>query len=329
VEEHVNIAQEMAMKRKSLIGHTGFVGSNLDRQTKFICKYNSSNIESIRGEKFDLVVSAGTRAEMWLANQFPDRDKENIDCLISNLEKVDTNDIVLISTIEVYNSPHNVDEESTIDPEKLKPYGKNRFYLEQFVCENFHKHHIIRLPNLFGTGLKKNFLFDLMNRVPRIIISNKYLEILEHISKDERELLTNNYSVDGNGNYQICNGISQDILKRLRRVLEGVNFSSLVFTHKDSSFQYYNLDCLWADILKVIDADLRVVNFATEPVKASELARIAFNVDFDNITERIPFKYDFKTKFDAVFNGSDGYLYNKQDIIQQIRDFVASTKGNY
>ena len=37
------------MATRALIGHTGFVGSNLARQGAFDALYNSSNIESIAG----------------------------------------------------------------------------------------------------------------------------------------------------------------------------------------------------------------------------------------------------------------------------------------
>ncbi len=56
-----------------------------------------------------------------------------------------------------------VDESSLIDESKLPPYGYNRYNLEKFILENFDAL-IIRLPALFGLGLKKNIIFDLMNR---------------------------------------------------------------------------------------------------------------------------------------------------------------------
>jgi len=51
----------------------------------------------------------------------------------------------------------------------LTPYGTNRYFLEQFCRENFNTT-IVRLPGLFGPGLKKNVIYDLLhdNNIDRI-----------------------------------------------------------------------------------------------------------------------------------------------------------------
>lgn len=46
----------------ALIGHTGFVGSNLREQHEFDVFFNSRNIEEIKGGEFDLLVCAGVNA---------------------------------------------------------------------------------------------------------------------------------------------------------------------------------------------------------------------------------------------------------------------------
>ncbi|MEO6876905.1 MAG: pyridine nucleotide transhydrogenase, partial [Gemmatimonadaceae bacterium] len=63
----------------ALIGHTGFVGSNLLRQHGFEATFNSANIEQIAGRSFDLVVCCGAPAEKWKANAHPERDLDNIE----------------------------------------------------------------------------------------------------------------------------------------------------------------------------------------------------------------------------------------------------------
>src|SRR2546423_4608485 len=98
--------------RCCLIGHTGFVGSNLARQHRFEVTYNSANIEAIAGEEFDLVVCAGARAEKWIANKNPDADRQGIDRLINAIASVKTRRAVLISSVDVFINPVDVDEQT-------------------------------------------------------------------------------------------------------------------------------------------------------------------------------------------------------------------------
>lgn len=150
------------MGKTALIGYTGFVGGNLAAQYQFDDLYNTSNIDDIDGKEYDLVVSAATYAEMWKINQDPEGDLAQINGLIEHLKNVKAKKFVLISTVGVYKSPNSADEDTPIDLEGLTPYGTNRYHLEQFVSENFDAL-IVRLPGLFGNGLKKNVIFDLMN----------------------------------------------------------------------------------------------------------------------------------------------------------------------
>ncbi|EPX60393.1 hypothetical protein D187_001880 [Cystobacter fuscus DSM 2262] len=146
----------------ALIGHSGFVGGNLLRQHAFADLYNSKNIGSIRGRSFDLLVSAGAPAEKWKANAEPEKDLAILQRLMEDLREVRARKMVLISTVDVYPSPVDVDEDSPIDPSKGGAYGRNRHLLEQFILERFDAL-VVRLPGLFGPGLKKNVIFDLIH----------------------------------------------------------------------------------------------------------------------------------------------------------------------
>jgi nucleoside-diphosphate-sugar epimerase len=147
----------------ALIGYTGFVGGNLLAQHRFDALFNSSNIEDIAGRNFDLVVCAGTPAEKWKANQFPERDLENIERLTESLMKTEVRHFVLISTVDVFIHPVNVDEDSPTPAEGLHAYGRHRLQLEELVSARFDAL-VIRLPALYGSGLKRNAVFDLLNR---------------------------------------------------------------------------------------------------------------------------------------------------------------------
>lgn len=147
----------------ALIGFSGFVGSSLLKQRPFSSLYRSTNINEIIGKSFDAVVCAGAPAQKWLANKEPEDDLRKIKELIENLKTIKCKKFILISTVDVFKDPINVDENTPVDTEGLHPYGLNRYYLEQFVSEHFKQALIVRLPGLVGPGLKKNIIYDFLN----------------------------------------------------------------------------------------------------------------------------------------------------------------------
>jgi len=155
--------------RSALIGYTGFVGGNLTQQFSFTDLYNSQNIGDLAGKEYDLVVCSGARAEKWKINQNPKEDLANINLLLDNLTSATIKELVLISTVDVLPSPNGQNEDSVIDPQAGTPYGQHRYMLEQACREQFSTL-VVRLPGLFGTGLKKNVVYDFLhnNNVDRI-----------------------------------------------------------------------------------------------------------------------------------------------------------------
>jgi nucleoside-diphosphate-sugar epimerase len=153
----------------ALIGSTGFVGGTLARQMSFDDHFNSVNIETMRGRSYDLVVCAGARAEKWKANLHPEEDRRGIAALCDVLSTVTARRVVLISTVDVFSNPIGPDETADIPTEGLHPYGLHRRQLEVFVDERF-PCTIVRLPALYGTGLRKNVIYDLLhdNQVEKI-----------------------------------------------------------------------------------------------------------------------------------------------------------------
>lgn len=149
--------------KKALIGYTGFLGSNIKRQYKFNFFFNSKNIHKIKNKSFDLIVCCAPNAEKWIANKNPDKDLNNIKKLIKNLKSVKSKKFILLSTVDVFYKPIGVTEKTIINEKKLNPYGLNRRIFEKFVSSHFKNFLIIRLPGLFGPGLKKNAIFDLHN----------------------------------------------------------------------------------------------------------------------------------------------------------------------
>ena len=150
-------------KMNLLIGSSGFVGSTLRAQTHFDFLYNSHNIASIKKEIDGVVVCAGAPSQKWIANRNPSADLKNIKNLIVHLKSIRCVSFILISTVDVFKIPNNVDENSRVDEDGLNPYGLHRRMLENFVENNFKNHLIVRLSGLVGPGLRKNIIFDFLN----------------------------------------------------------------------------------------------------------------------------------------------------------------------
>lgn len=179
----------------ALIGYTGFIGNNILSQAKFSNLYNSKNIKDIERKSYDLIVSAATTSLKWQANLEPEKDWEVIEKLIDSLKHVQAKFFILISTVDVYPNPQNVNEDTLINPENLtQGYGRNRYKLEKLVVKKFPNTLILRLPQTFGEGLKKNVVFDLIhdNRWDLIHKDNKFQWYnLENIWRDIQIALKN------------------------------------------------------------------------------------------------------------------------------------------
>lgn len=153
------------MMNDCLIGYTGLVGSNLDTQHYFKHKFNSKNIGRLNYNEYDTVVCSGISAVKWWANDNPEEDWKRIEDLILHLRNIRCNKFILISTIDVYKNTVNLDETSETCDKTHHAYGYNRKRVEDIVMSDLAHLNptIIRLPGLFGKGLKKNIIFDLLN----------------------------------------------------------------------------------------------------------------------------------------------------------------------
>ncbi|MFM5433606.1 hypothetical protein ACET9I_21830 [Aeromonas veronii] len=178
-----------------IIGFSGFVGSNLCSQREFNYFYNSRNISEIRGMRFDELVITGVPAVKWLANKEPEADLLNIKKLIGELKEVEASRVILISTVDVYPNPVFVNESTLINIHCCQPYGKHRLFFENFVQDFFPNVHVLRLPGLFGHGLKKNIIFDFLNnnRIDLIDSRNSFqFYCLDSLSNDIEIAKSNN-----------------------------------------------------------------------------------------------------------------------------------------
>jgi nucleoside-diphosphate-sugar epimerase len=241
----------------ALIGSTGFVGGHLQKDFEFTHKYNSSNISEIQGLNTDLLICAGLPAEKWKANSHPEADWSNMTNLAQQISSVSADKAILISTIDVYQPAIDVTEDDKPNFNGEGAYGRNRAWFETFFVSQFSNTIIIRLPGLFSSNLKKNFIYDLIN----------------------------------NRSDQVLN------------------------VHKESIFQFYNIEGIWRLIDKCKTNNITLLNVATEPVSAQEIASI-FEIELGGSQGKV--KYCMKTKFSSIFNGREGFLHDKAEVLEGI-----------
>lgn len=306
----------------ALIGYTGFVGKNLLNET-YDDFYHSKNIDTIVGKNYNRLVCSGIRAEKFLANQYPQQDLEAIQALIKKLKQVSCNTFVLISTIDVYNNPVGVDETTIIDVANTQPYGANRYYMENFVRHHYENYLIVRLPALFGKGLKKNFIYDMIHKIPSMIMDAKFTELLSKGNAQQKTVLQSAYQTNAQGNWVVKPDLDTAKTAHLKETLEVLGFTSLVFTDCRSAFPFYDLSNLQKDINFALEHNIKELNLAVEPICAQEVATACFGVPFEHtIQNKEPVTYDMKSIHADVFGGKNGYLYSKEDTIKAIREFL-------
>lgn len=248
----------------ALIGFSGFVGSQLAKDLDFTAKFRSTNINDIQGQKFSEIICAGVQAVKWWANQNPEEDWQGIERLLKPLAQCQSDHFTLISSIDVYNPPRKVDEDSTIPTEAHHAYGLHRLKVEQWVKEHFPNHLILRLPGLFGPGLKKNVIFDM------------------------------------------------------------IHDNQLDKVHPDGCFQYYDTRRLASDIAKARQLNLTLLNLSSEPILTSEIRDQFFPDKSLGGHGPPPPSYDMRSKYASHWQGENGYLYSKTQVLTDLKDLLTN-----
>lgn len=301
--------------KTALVGYTGFVGSNLADSFHFDDLYNSKNIAESFDTHPDLLVYSGVRAEMFIANKYPEEDLKVINNAISNIQKIAPRNVVLISTIGVYASTVDGDENTCIDNIEVLPYGRNRLILEQWVSENYPHSLIIRLPALFGKNIKKNFIYDMIHVVPSMLKVPKYEELLLGTP------FANCYIDNGNG-FCKCVVTEQPLLNDLKRFFAAKGFTALNFTDSRSQYQFFNLSKLWNIIEKALEKGIGLLTVTSEPITAAELYHYIYGSSFVNeVNPRFPIQ-NLKSIHANQFGGKDGYIFEKDELLKEIKEFV-------
>ncbi len=159
----------MSILPYGILGWTSHVGQTLFHQLLTagieptdIGTYNSKNLQEIRGATFGTLYIACMPTTKWWTNLHPENDQAVLDTVLAALATVKADKVVLLSTVDVLQSDVQANEKSEAWADHS--YGFHRRLLEIQVQSQWPTtSHILRLPALFGRGLKKNALYDLIH----------------------------------------------------------------------------------------------------------------------------------------------------------------------
>lgn len=322
-------APDASPAHKGLIGHTGFVGSALLRQTRFDACFNSANIAEIEGRAFGTLVCAAAPGSMLEANRAPERDKAAIDALIARLDRVEAERFVLISSIAVLADFAGGDDEGTNAYRQELAYGRHRRALEAFVEDRFPGSLIIRLPALFGAGLRKNFLFDLMNPVPSMLAQARHAALMTALGGDLAAWLAALYAPDpATGLLKLDRAALNADQRRapLETALDALGASATQFHHRETTYQYYAIDRLWQDIGIALEAGLTHLHLAPEPLAAADIHVRLTGRPMPETPARLH-REDMRTRHASLWGASGPYQVAAADTLASLAAFFASQRG--
>lgn len=320
---------DLTRSRHGLIGHTGFVGGALLRQARFSACFNRANIADCAGQSFGTLVCAAAPGSMLEANRAPDRDRAQIDALIAQLRMVQADRFVLISTIAVLADFAGGDDEGTEAFQQTLAYGRHRRMLEAFVEQHFDRSLIVRLPALFGRGLVKNFMFDLLNPVPTLLPADKCAALAERLDPALGAWLRSLYAPDAaTGMLRIDRAaLARDHRRAaLEDAVTALDASAVQFHHPDTTYQYYPIDRLWQDIGIALDAGLSHLHLVAEPLRAGAIHQRLTGRAMPETGARLH-REDMRTRHADLWGASGTYQFDAATTLDSLAAFFASERA--
>lgn len=312
----------------ALIGHSGFVGGFLDGQHGFAARFNSRSIGDAIGQSFDTVVCAAAPGSMFEANRFPESDRQRIDELMAQLAGIGARRFVLISTIATL-AGFAAEDEASQRFEQGIAYGLHRHQLELFVQSRFPDHLVVRLPALFGRGLKKNFLFDILNPVPSMLVDGRLADLRAALDPRLAALVGDLYAWREELGLHVLDRPALDRSGRREELdvaVTAAGFSAVGFTHPQSRFQYYDMRRLWSDIGTGLAAGIGLLHLAPEPVAAADIFHAVTGQTMPDNSARVHAE-DMRTGHAALWNRTGPYIADVAEILADIASFARGERA--
>lgn len=312
-----------------LIGHTGFVGSALLRQTAFAACYNSKNIATIEGQSFGTLVCAAAPGSMLEANLAPERDAKKIDALIAQLSTARAERFVLISSIAVLADFAGGDDEGSQAFQQDLAYGRHRRALEAFVEQHFPGSLVVRLPALFGEGLRKNFLFDLLNPVPSMLNTAKHEALTGALDPALAAWADALYSPDAATGLLRLDRAALNADRRraaLEDAVTALGLSATQFHHRETTYQYYPIDRLWQDIGIALEAGLSHLHLVAEPLTAAAIHAHLLGHEMPETPARLH-REDMRTRHADLWGAKEPYQFSAAATLDRLAAFFARERA--
>lgn len=145
-----------------IIGGSGFVGQNYLKAFPSTVQVTRGQLENLNQKlACETLVVAAPSAEKWRANKSPQTDLDSVSWLAEKIRTFfEPTKVLLFSTVDVYGDQDGADEKTP--PAPTTPYGENRLFFSNQMQESFENCTVIRLPGLYGPGLKKNLIYDIL-----------------------------------------------------------------------------------------------------------------------------------------------------------------------
>ncbi len=302
--------------RDVLVGSTGFVGSNLMDVHDFSMAVHASNVQEAYGTHPDLLVYAGVPAAMYLANADPEADLAVMEAARENINAIGAAKTVLISSVCVFAQSSGKTERDAPDAPKSDAYGYDRALLERWVRADHPNALIVRLPALYGAGLKKNFIYDLTHRTPTALTDAKHAELKEQIP-----LVQESYERGADGFWRVREGADREALEAAFRAAP---FNALCFTDSRSCFQFYDLARLWSDIQTALAQGWDVLNISVEPLSAGEVFKHIYKTEWTCHLPGAPKSFDMRSIHGPGGAHDPDYLIAKDEALSGLEAFVRS-----
>lgn len=305
-----------------LIGSSGVVEQNLKASWQFDAHYNWANMRAARGQSFDLAVITAAPGSMSAANCDPSYDEQLIQECINHLKCIRAQRVVLISTTAVLDAQSATYTESTTQFETDAAFGRHRRWLEEACRCMFPASLILRLPELFGPGLKSNFVFDALNPIPNVLTDDIFYKACFAASDVELVLLglvfrRNEETELFECQREIAVGeVGENIANLLGRIGE----LAPSHTNPRTLLQFYPVQRLWNDIQLAIKADINIVHCVVEPASASKIHQTLVGRQHPGSVAPLR-KENTRSQYAEVFGGKNGYFLSKEEVLLGLKKY--------